>query len=184
MELWDLYDENRVKLGKTMVRGEKQPDGVYRIVVHACIFNSKGEMLIQQRQPFKSGWSNMWDVTVGGSAVSGDSSRTAVERELFEELGLEMSFEGIMPVLTLTPDGVFDDFYIAIRDDIDISALKLQYSEVQRVKWASYGEIISMIKDGDFIPYSESFIDFIYHLRDHKRALTDIDRTVQAVMPK
>ena len=51
MELWDLYDENRVNLGKTMVRGEKQHDGVYRIVVHACIFNSQGQMLIQQRQP-------------------------------------------------------------------------------------------------------------------------------------
>lgn len=180
MELWDLYDENRVKLGKTMVRGEKQPAGVYRIVVHACIFNSQGQMLIQQRQPFKSGWSNMWDVTVGGSAVSGDTSQSAVERELFEELGLEMSFDGVLPALTLTPDGVFDDFYIAVRDDIDISSLKLQYSEVQGVKWESRDEIISMIKEGSFIPYAESFIDFLYHLRDHKRALTDIDRTVQA----
>ena len=184
MELWDLYDENRVKLGRTMVRGNKQPDGVYRIVVHACIFNSKGEMLIQQRQPFKSGWSNMWDVTVGGSAVSGDTSCMAVERELFEELGLEMSFESVLPSLTLTPDGVFDDFYIAVRDDIDISSLKLQYSEVQRVKWASRDEIISMIKEESFIPYAESFIDFLYHLRDHKRALTDIDRTVQAKEPE
>ena len=96
MELWDLYDENRVKLGKTMVRGEKQPAGVYRIVVHACIFNSQGQMLIQQRQPFKSGWSNMWDVTVGGSAVSGDTSCTAVERELFEFIrDLRARHEGI-----------------------------------------------------------------------------------------
>ncbi len=180
MELWDLYDEKRIKLGRTMVRGDKQPEGTYRIVVHACIFNSKGEMLIQQRQPFKSGRSNMWDITVGGSAVSGDTSQTAVERELFEELGIEMSFDGVLPALTLTPDGVFDDFYIAVRDDIDISALKLQYSEVQRVKWASCDDITIMIREGSFIPYSESFIDFLYHLRDYKRALTDIDRTVQA----
>ena len=178
MELWDLYDENRIKLGQTMVRGDEQPDGVYRIVVHACIFNSEGEMLIQQRQPLKSGWSDMWDVTVGGSAVSGDTSQTAVERELLEEIGLVTSFQGIMPSLTVNVDGVFDDFYISVRDDIDISTLKLQYSEVQAVKWASRDEIIGMIKDGSFIPYTESFIDLLFFMRDNKGVRTRGDTSV------
>lgn len=178
MELWDLYDENRIKLGRTMVRGDKQPEGVYRIVVHACIFNSKGEMLIQQRQPFKSGWSNMWDVTVGGSAISGDTSSTAVERELLEELGLETSFQGVLPALTVNCDGVFDDFYIAVRDDIDISTLKLQYSEVQGVKWARCDEIVPMIKDGSFIPYTESFIDLLFFMRDRRGTRTKEDTSV------
>ena len=62
MELWDVYNSDRTKSGKTMVRGEKAEKDAYRLVVHACIFNTKGEMLIQQRQPFKSGWSNMWDI--------------------------------------------------------------------------------------------------------------------------
>ena len=178
MELWDLYDENRIKLGRTMVRGKKQPEGTYRIVVHACIFNSKGEMLIQQRQPFKSGWSNMWDVTVGGSAVAGDTSQTAVERELCEELGLEASFQGILPALTVNNDGVFDDFYIAVRDDIDISALELQYTEVQKVKWASRDEIIVMIKEGSFIPYTESFIDLLFFMRNHNGTRTKKDTSI------
>ena len=74
MELWDVYDKDRIKTGKTMVRGaEFEPDS-YHMVVHVCIFNSKGEMLIQQRQPFKEGFPNLWDVTVGGSATMGDSS--------------------------------------------------------------------------------------------------------------
>lgn len=178
MELWDLYDENRVKLGKTMVRGEKQPDSAYRIVVHACIFNSQGEMLIQQRQPFKSGWSNMWDITVGGSAVSGDSSRTAVERELFEELGIDMSFAGIMPALTVNVEGVFDDIYIAVSDDIDISMLKLQYSEVKEVKWATRDEILNLIKMGSFIPYHKSFIDLLFFMREGSGVRTGDDNTL------
>ena len=178
MELWDLYAENRIKLGRTMVRGDEQPEGTHRIVVHACIFNSNGEMLIQHRQPFKSGWSDMWDVTVGGSAVSGDTSQTAVERELLEEIGLVTSFQGIMPSLTVNVDGVFDDFYISVRDDIDISTLKLQYSEVQAVKWASRDEIIGMIKDGSFIPYTESFIDLLFFMRDNKGVRTRGDTSV------
>ena len=178
MELWDLYDENRIKLGRTMVRGKKQPEGTYRIVVHACIFHSKGEMLIQQRQPFKSGWSNMWDVTVGGSAVSGDTSQTALERELCEELGINLSFQGMMPAITINADGVFDDFYIAVRDDIDISALELQYTEVQKVKLADRDEIIEMIKDGSFIPYAECFIDFLFFMRNHSGTRTKKDTSI------
>lgn len=73
MELWDVYDINRNKTNKTMVRGESFAKGNYHLVVHVCVFNSKGEMLIQQRQPFKEGWPNMWDITVGGSATKGDT---------------------------------------------------------------------------------------------------------------
>ena len=75
MELFDLYTGDRVKTGKTMVRGEAVPEGYYRLVIHVCVFDEAGRMLIQQRQPFKKGWSNLWDITVGGSAVAGDSSR-------------------------------------------------------------------------------------------------------------
>ena len=53
MEIWDLYTKDRIKTEETMVRGEKITKGFYRLVVHVCIFNSRGEMLIQQRQPFK-----------------------------------------------------------------------------------------------------------------------------------
>ena len=53
MELFDLYTEDRVRTGRTMVRGTKVPEGLYRLVVHVCIFDHEGRMLIQQRQPFK-----------------------------------------------------------------------------------------------------------------------------------
>ena len=48
-EIIDLYDVNREHTGLTAVRGEKLPEGTYRMVVHVCIFNNKGEMLIQKR---------------------------------------------------------------------------------------------------------------------------------------
>ena len=101
MELWDLYTKDRDRTNQTIIRGTKLPEGLYHVVVHLCLFNSKGEMLIQQRQPFKEGWPNMWDITVGGSAVSGDSSWKAVERETKEELGLELDFSDLRPALTI-----------------------------------------------------------------------------------
>ena len=112
MELWDVYNRDKTKSNKTMVRGEKFEKDAYHLVVHACIFNSQGEMLIQQRQSFKSGWPNMWDVTAGGSAVSGEKSQTAIERELFEEIGLKICLENVQPHLTINFDVGFDDIYL------------------------------------------------------------------------
>lgn len=164
MELWDVYNRDRTKLSKTMVRGDKFESGSYHLVVHACIFNSKGEMLIQQRQPFKSGWPNMWDITVGGSAIAGDTSQTAIEREVFEEIGLKIDMQNIRPHLTVNFDRGFDDIYL-IEKEVDINELKLQYEEVQQVKWATIDEIYQKLDEGIFIPYYKSLIKLLFDMR-------------------
>lgn len=164
MELWNVYHSDRTKTNKTMIRGDEFKNDSYHLVVHACIFNSKDEMLIQQRQPFKSGWSNMWDITVGGSAVSGESSQMAIERELIEEIGLEIDLKNVRPHLTINFDQGFDDVYL-IEKEIDTEKLKLQYEEVQRVKWSSVDEIYQKIDEGTFIPYYKSFIQLLFDIR-------------------
>ena len=164
MEKWDVYDVDRHLTGKTMVRGEPFEEGAYHLVVHVCVFNSEGKMLIQQRQPFKHGWSGMWDVTCGGSAVTGESSRAAAHRELLEEVGIDIDFSGIRPHLTVNHGYGFDDVYI-VQKDVDISTLELQYEEVKAVKWASCDEIFSMIDSGEFIPFYKSFISLLFDKR-------------------
>ena len=164
MEIWDVYDENRIKTGRTMVRGEPFKEGDYHIVVNVCVFNSDGKMLIQQRQPFKEGWSNMWDITAGGSALAGDSSRDAAEREVMEEIGLKIDLKGVHPKITINIDNCFNDFYV-ITHDVDIYGLKLQCEEVQAVKWADAEEIKSLIGSDKFIPYHPGFIDMLFHFR-------------------
>ena len=176
MELFDLYTADRVKLDRTMVRGDAVPEGCYRIVVHVCIFDPEGRMLIQQRQPFKEGWSNMWDITVGGSAVAGDTSRTAAERETREELGLDIDLSGVRPSLTLYWEHGFDDYYLVTRD-VDPESLRLQYEEVQAVRWATQEEILTMIDDGRFIPYEKGLIELLFFQRNHRGAHTRKDTT-------
>lgn len=165
MEIWDLYTKDRVKTGETMLRGSQFKEDTYHLVVHVCIFNSSNQMLIQQRQPFKEGWPNMWDVTVGGSAISGDNSQLAAEREVYEEIGFKLSLDKIRPSLTINFDDGFDDIYLVIQD-IDISELSLQYEEVQAVKWASIEEVSSMIDEGVFIPYHKSFIELLFFMKN------------------
>lgn len=180
MELFDLYTADRVKTDRTMVRGDPTPEGYYRLVVHVCIFNQKGQMLIQQRQPFKSGWSNLWDVTVGGSAVSGDTSRSAAERETLEELGLSVDLSDVRPTLTVHWENGFDDYYVLTRE-VDPASLRLQPEEVQQVRWADKDEILRMIDDRQFIPYEKSLIELLFFRRNHRSSHTVRDWTTPKV---
>ncbi|MFR8012631.1 MAG: NUDIX hydrolase [Clostridia bacterium] len=164
MEYWDLYDRDRIKTGKAHRRGDPVPAGYYRMVIHVCIFNARGQMLIQQRQPFKKGWPDQWDVTVGGSAVAGEDSRQAAERETLEEIGLKLDLSDKRPKLTINFGEGFDDIYLVERE-VDLEALRLQESEVQAVRWASREEILAMIDGGAFIPYAKSFIELLFDTR-------------------
>lgn len=163
METADIYTEDRQRTGRTVARGQRVQPGEYRLVVHACIFSSEGKMLIQQRQPWKD-WPNLWDLSVGGHAVAGETSRQAMARELREELGLQWNPEGMRPHLTINfPDG-FDDYYLLSRD-VASDEIVLQAEEVQQVRWATQEEICAMIDGGTFIPYYKSVISTLFEMR-------------------
>ena len=164
MEHWDIFDIDRIPTGKTALRGGDMPEGGYHMVIHVCIFNSEGKMLIQQRQPWKT-FGNKWDVTLGGSAIAGETSREAAERELNEELGIEHDFSALRPNMTMNFEQGFDDFYL-INRDIDSSTLRLQPEEVKAARWASEDEVLSLIDNGEFIPFFKSFISMLFDVRN------------------
>lgn len=169
-ELWDVYDLHRNKTGKLLPRGERLLEGEYHLTVHACVFNAEGKMLIQKRQPFKRGWSGLWDITVGGSAVAGESSQEAIMREMREEIGLSLNLSSVRPHLTVQFNEGFDDVYL-IKKDVDPSTLSLEYEEVEAVKWATLDEIFSMMDEGTFIPYQRHLISLFFDMKDAYGAL-------------
>lgn len=165
MELWDLYTVDRVKTGKTICRGEEIPQGLYHLQVHVVIFNSRGEMLIQQRTPGKRYYPNLWDVSVGGGAVSGDTSSLAAEREVREELGLTVQLNGRRPDFTITYPETFDDYYV-VEMDVPLSSLMLQEEEVQAAAWATREEIFRMMAEGSFCPNLTGLITLLFELHE------------------
>lgn len=168
MEQFDIYDKNRILTGNTVVRGTKLNKDELHLIVHVCIFNSKNEMLIQQRQSLKENWPNMWDITAGGCAIAGETSSQAAERETLEEIGCKVDLSAERPYFTINFERGFDDFYL-IEREIDIDALSLQYEEVQRVKWASKEEILQMVQENLFLNYW--FIEHIFDMRKYRGAL-------------
>lgn len=166
-ELWDLYTKDREKTRKVHRRGDPLKEGEYHLVVHICIFNSKNELLIQQRQPFKEGWSNMWDLTAAGSALQGESSQQAAEREVAEEIGLKIDLSDKRPNFTINFAHGFDDYYL-LEQEVDLASLHLQEEEVQAVRWVNKEEALAMQAQGIMIPYW--FLDKLFEIRDMQGA--------------
>lgn len=172
-EFWDIYDMHRKRTGRLHQRGKKLGDGEYHLTVHACIFNTEGKMLIQKRQPFKHGWSGLWDITVGGSALAGEDSQTAMMRELQEEIGLSVDLRCVRPHLSVQFDCGFDDVFL-IKRDVDPSMLTLQYEEVEAVRYADLDEILAMMDEGTFIAYQKHLIALFFDMKDKYGALLDV----------
>ena len=163
MEAWDLYTQDRVKTGQTMLRGDPVPEGLFHLQVHVCIFNEQGEMLIQQRQSTKRWYAGLWDYSVGGSAVAGDTSLAAAERETLEELGLQVSLAGRKPAVTRWYGAMIDDYYI-LPLNVALSDLHLQREEVQAVRWASREDILTLLAQGQFCPNPPGMIALLFDL--------------------
>ena len=88
-EFWDLFDESRRPAGRTHRRGDRIPEGLYHLVVHAWIAAPTGRLLFSRRQAGRPD-EGLWERT-GGSALAGETSLEAAKRETEEELGISLA---------------------------------------------------------------------------------------------
>ena len=164
-EYFDLFDADRRPTGECLIRGTPTPKGNYRLLVHACVFNSKGEMLIQQRQNTKK-WPLLWDLTSGGHVTTGEDSRSSACRELAEEVGIEVDFTGLRPAVTVAFSDGWDDFYV-VHSDANAEDLVIQLDEVRAVKWATLEEVLQLRQKNEFMPYTRSFLEYLFFRGSH-----------------
>ncbi|MCI5667218.1 MAG: NUDIX domain-containing protein [Oscillospiraceae bacterium] len=144
-EYFDLYTADRRRLGRKIQRGAPIPHGEYHIVVQIMTVNSQGKILLTQRVPQKTS-GGRWECS-GGCAVSGETSREAAVRELFEETGIKADPGEISLEWTLTTDSMLRDFYI-VHKDVGLDRLDLQSSEVCAAKWVSFSRLEEMAQNG------------------------------------
>lgn len=87
-ELLPIVDSNGNVVG-SMTRGEAH-SGTKRLhpVVHLHVFNSQGDIYLQKRPDWKDVQPGKWDTATGGHVNFGEDIKTALRREVAEELGI------------------------------------------------------------------------------------------------
>ena len=158
MELWDIYDKDKKRTGRTMKRNDWcLKDGEYHLTVLGVIARSDGRYLITKRVLTKAWAPGWWEVS-GGAAMAGEESREAVNREVFEETGLDVSGCEGEPVLTYKREnpGEGDNYFVDVYRfelDFDEADLKLQEAETDGYMLATPEEIEAFAKQGIFLHY-------------------------------
>lgn len=170
-EYFDLYTADRRKLGRKIQRGVPVPHGEYHIVVQIMSVNSKGEILLTQRVPQKTS-GGRWECS-GGCAISGETSREAAVRELFEETGIRAVPSEISLEWTLTTDSMLRDFYM-VHKDVGLDQLVLQSSEVCAAKWVSFDRLEEMAENGQTTRTVAKWLEI--RRDDLKRRIAEISR--------
>lgn len=152
-EIWDIYDTDRNKTGRTAIRGvDKLKEGEYHIIVNAIIMNSKNEILISQRAEFKE-FPLMWECN-GGSILKGETSLEGVLREVKEELGLEFKAEDAIYLKEVRRDRLppdFKDLWL-FRKDVDLKDVTFPDGEAVAAKWVSIDKFIEMYENKEIVP--------------------------------
>lgn len=165
MELIDLYDENKKLTGEKVVRGEPMPIGRYKLSIHIWIMNDEGKVYIQKRASSRKLFPDKWE-NPGGGAISGQNSKETFVREFEEEMGISPDINNSKLILTIKREKDFADMWF-VKQNFNISDLKLQEEEVSDAKWASFDEIDQMIKNDEFCPTIEqSLIPFKKYLSE------------------
>lgn len=165
-ELWDIYDINRNKTGKTAERGIYNfKEGEYHIVVSAVIINSKNEILITKRAAHKK-FGLMWECN-GGSILINETSLEGILRELKEELGIVFQKEEAVFLKEIRRDKLpsnFKDIWL-FRRDIDIKEIIFPDGESIEAKWVTIEEFMEMFNKKEIVPT----VDF--GIEDYNKAL-------------
>ena len=158
MEYWDIYDSNKQLTGRTMKRNDwNLKEGEYHLTVLGVIRHTDGRYLITKRVMTKSWAPGWWEVS-GGGVMAGEDSKTAVQREVFEETGLDVSKAEGGYVFTYQGENLEegDNYFVDVyRFTMDFTEndLHMQEAETAGYMLATVEDIAALGAEGIFLHY-------------------------------
>ena len=146
MEFNDIYDKNRNLTGRVHRRGTRWRPGEYGLVVCVWVYDGKGNLLLTRRAKGKS-FAGTWENS-GGAAKAGESSRSAIARELFEETGIRAGEDEFEYLSSGRDRNAHFDFY-CLKRQTPLTEIVLLPGETDGVQWASMEQVRRMIRSGE-----------------------------------
>jgi len=156
MEMWDVYDNQRCATGEQVAKGSLS-EGQYHLSVHVCVFNSRGELLLQRHA--KTG---LWDFSANGPVRAGETGREAAQRVAREQLGLTLSLD--RPSFTVSTVDGYDDFYVVVQD-LKKSDVMIDETVVSALRGANEKGIRDLAKDNLFVPVHSCVVKMAFGMR-------------------
>ena len=159
-ELVDVYDKNKNITGKIIKREDINllNEDEYIITVHCFIINSLNQILLTQRSLTKNR-GGKWEET-HGALKTGETSVCGIQRELKEEIGIDVQTGELKLVKTLKRKNKFRDIYI-IKKDIPLESIEYNDGEVMNCKYVTLDQFKTMIKNNECT--FEKFEDTIFY---------------------
>ncbi len=149
-DIVDIYDENKIKTGRTKTRHKDTLEkGEFIIGVQAIIMNSKKQILISQRSELKDKLPLKWECN-GGALLSGEDVIDGLIREIYEELGIKFLKEEAIFLKTSKNTHRFKEIYL-FKKDIEIQEIKFTDGESIDAKWVDINEFINMFNNGEIV---------------------------------
>ena len=159
MEILDICDEQGNPTGETVERSVAHREGILHRTAHVWILrelDGKAQILLQKRSQGKDSFPGLYDTSSAGHIPAGVDFVPSALREMEEELGVRARAEELREIgfFRIQYEKLFhgslfrDNEYSRVflyREPVEISALRLQESEVEEVRWFDLEEALAEI---------------------------------------
>jgi 8-oxo-dGTP pyrophosphatase MutT (NUDIX family) len=136
--------------GCDLVRGENIPDELFHLVCSVIVRHIDGDFLLMQRDYNKTIYPGMYEATITGGAIKGESDEQCALRELMEETGIEGSYlKHICNCVDRKSHAIFHIFLC--ETDCRKNSIILQEGETISYQWMEQNRFIEFIETDQYI---------------------------------
>lgn len=169
MKTWDLYNNDLIRTGKTILENEKIPDGYYHIALEIWIINSNKQiMLFKNTIDYSKRYPGSWSC-LGDNLYSNENITKAIDRILNEKLGIENLINGgNLVILEPVKRDPYKYAYITciIFSDFDDNKIEFKDQSYSIFKYVNKKELINMCNNGEIAYYlieriNDKILDYI-----------------------
>lgn len=143
--LIDVVDHSDTPIGK-IPRGLVFEERASFRVAHDLIFNSHGELLIQQIASTRNRHPGYWGSSVAAYMFAGESYESAANRRLFEELGVRTVALHYLGKLSMSDEGCLK--FIAVFAGTSDGPFTFDHSQIESLEFVSLSRLHELIQTG------------------------------------
>jgi 16S rRNA (adenine1518-N6/adenine1519-N6)-dimethyltransferase len=151
-ELFDLVTENNTLLNSKKPRKQVHSEMVdWHRAVRIFIINNNKQLLCQKRSITKDVDPGIWQPFFGGHVKAGDSYDKTAISELYEETGIKVSINHLIPIHIIKFNEYlhFSMIYVHHWDGSE-SEIKFKDAEVERVQWMTPTQFLQLAHDNNY----------------------------------